>query len=266
MNKAQKISYIYHAIFHCKLNSKDAKRWVAGEKLTIKSKKAPLLSFTFVTPGPQESKWEIAKQASKVLAKVPTIWFVGVSGSLAMNFASEESDVDLFLICKKNTLWISRIFAFLLLWLYGVKTRKPKDENEKDKVCLNVWVDENALAIKPANRNIYTAHEVCAVTPLANKNAIYESWLHQNKWVQSYWPNVHKIPREVSKTQKTSDYENLFLFLFSFLNSIFFFIQYAYMLPKITREKINLHEAYFHPTDWGERVISKLKEYGVVEI
>jgi predicted nucleotidyltransferase len=49
-----------------------------------------------------------ARKVGALLIKFPYVRGIGISGSLSKNFADENSDIDLFIITKKNKLWIAR--------------------------------------------------------------------------------------------------------------------------------------------------------------
>lgn len=257
MRQSHQISVLYHSIFSCKLTGADLDRWQAGPALTLKKKyKEPKITPRQV--GDQKAKFEIAKRAARTISRVPFVKMVGVTGSLAMNSAQEWADIDLMLIVKKDTLWISRPFVYLALIFAGLKTREPKSKDEKDLLCLNVWVDESALTIPHKRRDAYTAHEVLAVVPVFDQGGVFDNWLSANSWAGSYWPKAQKIPNG----EYVAPGANILL---SVINRLFFVVQYLYMLPKLSVETVSPDEAYFHPFDWGEKVVLKLKEHGVIE-
>ena len=92
-----------------------------------------------------KKKLIIARKATNLIAKIPTVKFVGITGALAMNNAGRNSDIDLMIITKNGCLWTTRLISYLLTWLFGFKTRRPKNRLEKDKLCLNMWLDESSL-------------------------------------------------------------------------------------------------------------------------
>ena len=51
---------------------------------------------------------KIAEKVGSLLIKFPYVRGVAISGSLSKNFADENSEVDVFIITQKNSLWISR--------------------------------------------------------------------------------------------------------------------------------------------------------------
>ncbi|MEK7127252.1 MAG: nucleotidyltransferase domain-containing protein, partial [Patescibacteria group bacterium] len=97
MNKGELLAHIYSGIFKYPLNSKEAKLWRINTKIIT------------------DSKLELAK---KIISKLKNISFVEaifVTGSVAANNATEKADIDLMVITKPNTLWLTRLLiAFYL--------------------------------------------------------------------------------------------------------------------------------------------------------
>lgn len=275
LSKAQKLSVFYHDIFDYPLTRDDLEKWIIAPnilKIPIsKYRKVESQDNFFFLKGRKslvkkrlereklsKDKLILAENAVKKLIYIPTIKFIGLTGSLAMKNADKNSDIDLLIITSKNTLWTSRLFSKLVLFLTGFKVRRPKDLEEKDKLCLNMWMDEEYLAIE--NRNIFTAHEIAQIVPLLNRDNTYEKFVSENKWALEYWPRA--VARKhfvygrwyIAKTLQYSIY-NL---LATVLEPFTFRLQYIYMKSKITRETVTRTRAFFHPVDWSEVVIKRL--------
>jgi len=282
LTNGEKISIYYHNIFDYPLNFADLIKWNTGDELKIKSSKFKIQSksgFYFVEGKEgtiykrklnkriSQRKLIIAKKAADILSFIPTIKMIGITGSLAMENSNEESDIDLMIITRSGSLWTSRLLAYLLidavekLRLFGIQKRSPNDRNQKDKLCLNMWLDENDLVWKKNDRNLYTAHEIAQIVPLTNKDKTYEKFLLKNKWILNYWPNsIEKkyIGNHISYIGKTkTQYTNPNI-LHTWLENICFQIQYRYMKSKISREVITKTRALFHPQDWGKIVLERL--------
>ena len=116
------VSIKYHAIFDYELIKSDFPKWL------YKGEKTPLRSKSFAGQARinrekiSEKKFLIAKKAARILFKIPTIKFVGVTGSLAMMNANENSDIDLMIITSRGTLWLSRLVILVLLVILLVET------------------------------------------------------------------------------------------------------------------------------------------------
>ena len=277
MSREEEISLYYHSIFEYPLTAMELIKWSAGKKARSNSPQATSIKnkngFFFV--GESEGvilkrlmrkrisarKIEIAKKVAKIISFIPTVKVVAITGALAMENATDESDIDLMIIAKKGTLWTTRAFTYLLIGLFGIKTRRPKEKTQRDKLCLNMWLDESDLVWFPKKRNIYTAHEIAQLRPLVNKAKIYERFIAKNGWVKGYWPNAVKIRNQESGVRNNSK-EILIdnsLFTIRFFEWIAFRLQYSYMRKKITRETVTVTRALFHPVDWGKYVLEKLE-------
>lgn len=263
MTSSEKIAIIYHELFNYTLSKDELKKWTAGSKLVLKrhSKQSFRVNKVQKIDEINIAKMRIAKDASSVLQKVPTVLFVGITGSLAMNNAKKESDIDLMVITQHQTLWLTRLFVMAILFLSGFKLRRAGIKDEQDKLCLNYWIDESALKWE-GPQNAYIAHEIAQVIPLVNKKNIYEQWITKNKWIYAYWP--YAIHRE-NKKKKQSQKSTMSSLLYP-LNVLVFLIQKGYMSSKITRETVTLSKAHFHPYDWGQKVLIILKKKGVIEV
>lgn len=269
MKPSEQIAIIYHSLFNYVLSKEELVRWNAGKSLSLAStkKKYSLLQKPKKILSDNlnvinKNKMEIAKNAAVVLSKIPSILFIGVTGSLSMNNAKDESDIDFMVITSANTLWLTRIASLLLLIVAGFKIRRAQNKDEKNKICLNLWLDESSFDLPHMPRNAYTAHEIAQVVVLVNKMKTKERWYLHHRWVSKFWPNaIHFSKTKKEHTRKTSP----FMVLLFVINSVAYFAQYMYMSAKLTRERVSLHYAYFHPFDWGEVVNAKLKKLGVTE-
>ncbi|MDO8460845.1 MAG: hypothetical protein Q7S38_00205, partial [bacterium] len=69
-----------------------------------------------------------AKKIVSYLSLVPTIYLIGISGALAMENAGDKDDIDLFVITKTNTIWITRFVLTLILQVFGVRRNRNVHE------------------------------------------------------------------------------------------------------------------------------------------
>ena len=193
----------------------------------------------------------IAQRTAEKLKIIPSIKMIGITGALAMNNCQENDDIDLLIVTGANSLWLTRLLIILLSPLLGIKRRKPKEKTVKNKICFNLFLDENYLKIQP--ENLFLAHEVCQVKPIFDKDNTYSRFIKENKWVFNFLPNANK---NLKIKEQRSNIKNRHLM--SFLNTLAFRLQYFYMKPKITNEKVSLHQAFFHPGNLQDKI---LKDY-----
>ena len=117
------------------------------------------------------------------LQVVPFIRFIGLTGSLAYDVAKKDSDIDIFIISKKNRIYTCRFFVIGILKLLGMY-HPPANAKRAGKICPNRFVTDAYFLINPQNR--YHAQEYTQMVPLFNYDDIYRKFLLANKWMQKY--------------------------------------------------------------------------------
>lgn len=204
-------------------------------------------------------KLNIAFQTAQKLKNLPWIKMVGITGALAMQNCKEDDDIDLIIISTEGRLWLTRLLILISSRTLGIKRRKPKESDPKDKICFNLFLDEGTLKIQ--EENLFTAHEICQVKPLIDKNKSYNRFLWENRWVQKYLPNATvRVEEYKSKRVKKGALSLLLYLSFTLLEKIAFRLQYLYMRPKITNEKISLHQAFFHPKELNNYINAQFEQ------
>ena len=266
----QYYSVLYHDVFDYPLRLSELLRWQVAEDKTPADFSTGLEAkdgYLFVAGRAKniikrqireriaQKKLLQAEKAAEILALIPTITFVGVTGSLAMRNAGDEADIDLLIIAKRGTLWTSRLVGFVLLKLAGLPVRKPLDQNEKDKLCLNIWLDEANLNWK--DQNLYTAHEIAQIAPIFDRGG-YLRLIKKNAWVRKFWPKATK--NQNAKSKKKNDnakFNNVAIRLFRLLEPVAYKVQRWYMQKKVTIEEVEKGRAIFHPVKLSDLVLHK---------
>ena len=264
LSEAEKLSIYYHNLFDYPLNFSDLIKWSAGVHSGINNP-APIINYKegfYFLEGREgliykrvlrertsRRKLKIAKRTGRILSLLPAVRMVAVTGSLAMNNSSDGSDIDLMIVTKKGNLWTTRLLVHLVLQALLIPVRRAGRRDERDKLCLNMWLDEGDVVWR--ERNLYTAHEIAQIVPLVNKESTYEKFLFKNRWIFKFWPNAVKIVNYKLKTENSSRVLNIF-------ELTAYKLQCLYMKSKVTREVVTPTRALFHPQDWGKVVLSRL--------
>ncbi|MEK7127844.1 MAG: SpoIID/LytB domain-containing protein, partial [Patescibacteria group bacterium] len=230
------LAHIYSGIFGYPLTDEEAKLW------RIKTAKVT------------DTKLEFAKKITEKLKSISFILAVFITGSVAANNAKDGADIDLMIITKPNTLWLTRLLVAIYL---------KKQKLYKQIICPNIFLDTNHLEIQ--EKNLYTAHEVLQAKCLFDRSNIEQLWLAKNKWTKEYLPNAYhnsviasvakqssqKIATSLSAPRNDSVWLlNLFMFVF----------QYLYQKPKQTQERVGLGYAFFHPNQMAGKIVSRYNE------
>lgn len=265
LSSGEKFSVLYHDIFDYPMDFADLVRWKASGRSSSPNKKISTKDGYLFVSGRSglvykkqlrkrisAKKMLIAKRAARILAKIPFIKMVGITGSLSMNNATEEGDIDFLIVTSKGLLWTARLLGHLALTLFGIKIRSSGSGEQKNRLCLNMWISEDNLVWK-YDRNFYTSHEFAQIVPLCNKDKTFEKILWNNRWILKYWPNSVKIGKVMD--EKPFDEPNRFL---KFVEKTAFKFQFLHMKNKISREIVKKNIALFHPQDWGAFVKARL--------
>lgn len=172
------------------------------------------------------------------LAYIPTVKFVGISGSLSMNNTSNEGDVDLFVITSANSIWLTRFIV--LVYKYIVMAIQKEIGS---KMCFNMFFSEKGLQLPPEKQNEYTAHEILQLRSVVDKDSIYMSFLYSNKWLVRLFPQT-KISKQQNNNKKPV------LFILQYLDSFFRIIQEWWLNRKGYKWQYNNNQLWLIQDDF----------------
>jgi predicted nucleotidyltransferase len=209
-------------------------------------------------------KLKIARRVARWLKLIPTIKMVGVTGALAMNNSDLNDDIDLLIVTGKNRLWLTRLFTVLLVELIA-RRRHPGDKEVTNKICLNMFLDENHLLIPPKEQDLFSAHEVCQMKVLWEKEEIYQRFLKENQWVKRFLPNWRVEMRNAKWERQKSHFSlrcltSHFSPLTSKVEHLAYQLQLRYMQSRKTTEITDPHRIRFHPQDCREWIMGEYQK------
>lgn len=122
--------------------------------------------------------WPKALRYGRILARLPFVRMVAVTGSLAMNNADEDKDIDYMIVTAPGRLWLGRALSLLVRRFARL---------ESVTLCPNYLITTDALELK--ERSLYVAHELVQMIPLSGID-IYREMRRLNRWVGDYLPNA----------------------------------------------------------------------------
>lgn len=181
--------------------------------------------------------------------------YIAVTGSIAAGSASENDDIDIFIVTKNHRSWVYR--GLLMLRMYkGIL--HVEDDSHMDKFCVNFISEERGLTFE--NHDMFTFHEIFFMKPIY-KSEYFNTILQNNKWVVE---DFCAVPAERTKEQSSS---KIFTPLFVPLNFIAMLTQYAYMIVRghnpIRRRIFSDYREgriAFYPQDFRDKKMSDFKK------
>ena len=272
---------VYADIFDYPLTDHDTHRFLIGKKAeffevkkTLKTlydtKKIEFSEGLYFLPSRKEivfkrqlrnklflAKIKTAKIAARILQVLPQIKLIGVSGGLAVANADASDDIDFFIITSENQLWTTRLLSTALLSFSGLR-RTPKSKSLADKICLNMFIDERLLEIRP--HDLYLAHEVLQMMPLFERDNTYQKFIKVNSWAYQFlpnWPKVRSLKARRILPKIKLPFSQIPLSYFEDFSKKF---QLNYMAKRRTIEKISPTKLQFHPKDVHAKILNTFIE------
>lgn len=123
-------------------------------------------------------QWRRARHYGLIIARLPFVRMVAVTGALAVNNAPPGDDIDYLIITQPGRLWLTRAMVIGFVHLAA---------RRGDVLCPNFFLSADNLTIP--DHNLFTAHELAQMVPLAG-HATYHTMLQANPWAASFLPNA----------------------------------------------------------------------------
>lgn len=155
---------------------------------------------------------------------LPFVRAIFLSGSVAMGYASQKSDLDVLIVSEYDKIWLVRAMVVIVTFFFGVKRRSDEADDYKDKVCLNHFVTTESLEIP--FQSIYTAQLYARLLPLYDEGDYFQKFFVKNKWLKNYLVNYELFFKEAggvkgAKNKNTPIIKKAFEIVFEIVKLIF---------------------------------------------
>lgn len=148
-----------------------------------------------------------ARFASALTRLIPWVKTIAVTGSVAYGSAGKRDDIDLFIITKRNRLWLSIFFGLVLVRVFQALRLEP---THLLPFCMSYVHDEYGFRNETRRSvNPLFARELLKAIPLVGKSH-YRRLLEENGWVRSlhassYIAKLHSLPISDQEMDRTRE-------------------------------------------------------------
>lgn len=152
-----------------------------GDNYCLRGREA-IISTRLQRAQASQTVWGRATLYSHVIARLPFVRMVAVTGALAVNNISKRPDIDLLIAAEPGRVWICRRFLIVLVRLARILD---------DDLCPNYVIASSNLDLQ--QRDFFTAHELAQMVPLYGAK-VYSDMLRANSWASYYLPSGFAPP------------------------------------------------------------------------
>ena len=134
-------------------------------------------------------KWAHVQRAGWWLRWIPSVRFVAVGNTVALGSSRDEGDIDLFIVTRRGTLWLTRGLLTLVAAL--LRRRPGQAKGERDAWCFSFFIDDANLSLEPfaiQPRDPYLLFWIRHLVPILDDGVGTELWDTQSwAWKGRPW-------------------------------------------------------------------------------
>ena len=131
-----------------------------------------------------------AERWARWCGRLPGVRAIFLSGSVAEGRATENSDIDFFIIAKHGQIWTARFFVFLFL---KIANQLASEKKHAFRICPNHFITDNELEIR--EKDAYSAKLFSHNFPLYDPDRLFLNFVEKNAtWVRKFREKFPDVP------------------------------------------------------------------------
>jgi len=136
-------------------------------------------------------KFRKARLVAFIFRFIPWIKMIAIGNIIGKNNLRDESDIDFFVVTKKNRIWLTRFFCNSFTKLLGLR---PKEGDMRDKICLSFFISDESVDLEKlmlrGEKDIYFIYWMADLKLIYNKKNTWDNFFKANSWIFNYLPNL----------------------------------------------------------------------------
>lgn len=176
-------------------------------------------------------KLKSARRFINLFIPLSFIKVIALANSMGAYNLRDGSDIDIFVICAPQRLWLTR---FIMASAAKLLNRRPTAKNKRDKICLSFYISTEHLnldGLMLKNGDPYFYYWLRTLILLYNKDEAYEKFLEANNVIRE-----GSIKLSFDKCLETKKTESIIL---NYFESISKKIQLLIMSPALKQAMNN---------------------------
>ncbi|MBT3704856.1 hypothetical protein HOG17_03690 [Candidatus Peregrinibacteria bacterium] len=131
----------------------------------------------------EDKLWDKVKKWVWLFQIIPFVKTVAVCNNLSFGIVDEKSDIDIFIITRRDRIFIAWAFSNLLLKIFKIRTDK---DHVAGRFCLSFFVEEKSMNLSKISMkdDVYLAYWISRLVPIVDRGGTYK-FLNKNKWALS---------------------------------------------------------------------------------
>lgn len=212
------------------------------------------------------TKWAEVRSVCRFLSLLPHVEAVAITGSVALNQALEQADIDFLIVTRPNSLWLVRPLTLIFAWIMG--KRRSWSHEEGNSWCFNLWLEDTQLKLDAKRRTVYSAYELLQAQWVLDQGFCARRMYLENSWARRVLPEFYSQrlfltsrSRNIAVADSAAGRSRVGGLLgalvdialplmstpLALANVLLYALQRLYMYGHMTKEEVRYSKAFFHP-------------------
>lgn len=133
-------------------------------------------------------KYELARRICRVISFIPFVKAIYICNSLAYNNSRINGDIDLFIVCQPQRLWLTRLLSVGLLKMFKMR---PTQNTKQNKIDPTFFISSDNLKLESVlnNGDIYLLYWLSQLAPIYDPENILAKIIEANQNILNKLPN-----------------------------------------------------------------------------